>query len=154
MKVGTGDDAILLCTSLSANNIKVNGEVDDCCIVIHDVIGFASAITNALIREGHHVRMVLKGPCVYSDRKIERPMPSGKISDFIEKTQGKDSFDFGKMFGFASEISKYDIYFCKPIENRFENEYRILWLLDDDVTQERYDIVVPDARQFCSKIKF
>ena len=154
MDMGVGDNAVLLCTSLSSNNVKANGEVDDCCIEIRDINSFVMAITDALLQQGHHVHSVIKGPCVYSDRVIQKNFQGGMLKNYLDEMFQSTQIDLDELFGLGKSISRDDIFFCKPLENRVENEYRILWLLEEDVTQDTYDVIIPNARQFCRKIKF
>lgn len=154
METGVGDNAILLCTSLSNNNIKANGKKDDCCIEIRDINNFTLAITQALIQKGYPIQTVLKGPCIYADRHVEKKLQGAKLNNFLNEMKNSNAIDFDKLLDLTSDIGGYNTFFCKPTENRFENEYRILWLLGTDVTQETYDMLVPGARQYCEKIKF
>lgn len=154
MEMGVGDNAILLCTSLSNNNIKANGKKDDCCIEIRDINNFTLAITQALIQKGCPIQTVLKGPCVYADRHIEKKLQGADVNNFLDEMENSKVVNFDKLLALTSNVGGYNTFFCKPLENRFENEYRILWLLETDVTQETYDVLVPDAIQYCEKIKF
>ncbi len=154
LDMGAGDNAILLCTSLSINNIKADGQKDDSCIEIRDINSFTLSITNALLQQGYPIKAVLKGPCVYSNRHIEKELGGDELKNFLDDMQKSNRIDFGRLISLGSQISENDIFFCKPIENRYENEYRVLWLLGNDVTRETYDVSIPDARKHCRKIKF
>lgn len=42
----------------------------------------------------------------------------------------------------------------KPVQYSYENEYRIVWLLDNDVESDQYLVTSPEAAKVCRKIIF
>jgi len=154
MDVEVGEDALILCTSLSKNHVMPDGSKYDACIEIVDINRFVEAITNKLIIDRHPVAAALKGPCTYAERIIERELDGNSIRDFLEKTDNTTSFDFNLLNQFAAKIGREDTYFRKEIKNAYEHEYRIVWLLDQEPEEEFYIINVPEAKSFCRKVLF
>ena len=151
---GVGDNALLLCTSLSENNALPDGTHYSAAIKIDNLNGFIAAVTKALIECDYGVSAVLKGPCIYNNRRIQREIRDKALSELTSEMEESTSFDFSKLFNLQQNIDSNDLFFSKPIEKSIENEYRILWLLDSDLKDNYIYIDVPDARQFCQKIIF
>lgn len=148
------DNALMLCTSLSENNNLPDGTHYAAAIQINNIIGFVSAITEVLINNGYQVSTILKGPCIYNNRLIQRELHDQSLSELNAEMENSSSFDFGKLFALQSSISSGDLFFSKPVEKSVENEYRIIWLLDSELKEDCIFIDVPEARQYCQKIVF
>lgn len=153
IETGVGENALMLCTSLSGCNILPDGTQYTAAIKINNINEFVDAVTAALIKNGYSVATVLKGPCIYNDRKIQREISNQALSELTGEMQSGSSFDFGKLFELQSMICSNDLYFSKPIEKSIENEYRILWMINEKVEECVY-VDVPEARRFCEKICF
>lgn len=151
---GIGDNALLLCTSLSKNNNLSMDEHYSAAIKIINLNGFIEAVTIKLINSGYCVSHILKGPCIYNDRIIQREINDQSLSNLIAEMENGNSFNFENLFALQRSIVSNDLFFSKPIEKSIENEYRILWLLDGELNEECIFIDVPEARQYCQKIVF
>ena len=155
-KIGScvGNNALLFCTSLSENNTLPDGTHYSEAIKIVNLNGFIDAVTKALIKCGYNVSVILKGPCIYNNRIIQREIHDQALSELTAEMENGSSFDFGKLVGLQQSISLNDLYFSKPLDKSVENEYRILWLLDKEPKDEPLYIDVPEAIQYCQKIVF
>lgn len=83
---GVGDNFLMLCTSLSREAPK--NTCYNCCLEIRNVSLFAQSIAEQLISDGKSVQSVIKGPCVYSDRKIEKELSNGELTRITQMTSG------------------------------------------------------------------
>ncbi len=155
--VGAGDDAIMLCTSLSRNNHLPKGKPYKSCIEILDINYFVQSVTASLLEQKVPVRTVIKGPCVYSGKTIQRTIPTDYIENLLQKPDkaaGEGEIDFDALYAMMSNIGNTDIFFSKPVQYSYENEYRIVWLLDNDVESDQYLVTSPEAAKVCRKIIF
>lgn len=151
---GVGDNALLFCTSLSENNNLPDGTHYSTAIKIVNLNGFVDAVTKALIKCGYDVSVILKGPCIYNNRKIQREIRGQTLSELTSEIENGSSFDFGKFVALQQSISSNDLFFSKPLDKSVENEYRIVWLLDSEIKKDYICIDVPEAIQYCQKIVF
>ena len=66
----------------------------------------------------------------------------------------QDPCNFDALFATMANIGQTDIFFSKPIKYSYENEYRIIWLLDDDLKSDQHFVTAPEAAKVCKKITF
>lgn len=149
---GFGGNCIMLCLSLSKEYTSSKGEKSECCIEIQNVYDFTNLITDQLLQNGIKVKSVLKGPCCYNDRNIQRQINTTAIKKMKEQMSKEKTFDFDSMFDIAGAIGQNDVYFSKPVEKSVENEYRIVWILDEEPKEENYFVYIPAAIQFCRRV--
>lgn len=157
LDMGTGDNVLMLCTSLSKNNHLPSGEPYKSCIEILDVNYFVQSITASLLEEKVPVKAVIKGPCIYSGKTIQRTISCGDIENLLPRNNeatGEGTINFDALFATMTNIGQTDIFFSKPIQYSYENEYRIIWLLDDDLKSAQHFVTAPEAAKVCKKITF
>ena len=155
--IGTGNNVMMLCTSLSRNNKLPDGKLYDSCIEILNVNSFIQSITDSLLEQKVPIKAVIKGPCVYSGKTIQRTIPSYYIENLLSEndvTASSGSINFDILNSMMMYIGRGDIYFTKPIKYSYENEYRIVWLLDEELNDDKYIVTSPKAVEFCHKINF
>ena len=143
---------IMLCLSLSKEYTSSKGEKSECCIEIQNVYDFTYLITDQLLQNGIKVKSVLKGPCCYNDRNIQRQINTTAIKKMEEQMSKGTSSDFNLLFDTAGAIDQNDAYFSKPVEKSVENEYRIVWILDEEPKEENYFVEIPAAIPFCRSV--
>jgi len=58
-------------------------------------------------------------------------------------------FDWDEMYRLTSLIGGVNMFFQKPIEKRYENEFRLLWIVDN--IKQNHDILIniPTPQEFC-----
>lgn len=154
MDIGVGNNALLLCTSTTSEYNPPDGKVEEYAIEIHNVLQFFELVTKQLTKEGFVIMNALNGHCIYSGRTIDKELQQNSIEKILSESNKSNTFDFGLFHSIFAEMTDDQIYFMKPPENTYENEYRFLWLLEDDVKEEKYIIHLPiEARKLCRKIK-
>lgn len=138
-----------LCASaLPSKSLMAKFSGADSAIVIWDPVRFAHTITNAL-KKVVNVRECIQGPCSYQFRRvIERDLGYFGIAE--EETSDPSKMDAAKLEAVISELMSHDVYFLKRETYVGEAEYRFVWLIDG-VADQAIDLVVPEARQFCTR---
>lgn len=149
---GFGGNCIMLCLSLSKEYTSSKGEKSECCIEIQNVYDFTNLITDQLLQNGFKVKSVLKGPCCYNDRNIQRQINTTAIKKMEEQMSKEKTIDFDSIFDIARAVGQNDVYFSKPVEKSVENEYRIVWILDEEPKEENYFVEIPAAIPFCRRV--
>jgi len=138
-EIKAGKASYVLCASLIPSRDLMSSFGVDSAIVIHDPVGFAKAVAA-------HVPGFLDGidgPCSYQGVPLilrSGPIPPCALEEPInEATVGS----------FLEELAGAHIHFLKHHSFRVQNEWRFVWRTNE-WTQDHLDIVVPEARQFCS----
>ena len=152
MGIGVGENALVLCTSLSQNNTFSDGTTYDACIEINDLLSFIRVITLKLA-EKVNVKGVVHGSCMYHNKEIYNRAKNDILSEIMKQTSNGNSFDFALLTRLAEETGGNKVYFSKPMEKREECEYRIVWLTDKEQS-DAIIINVPEATAYCRPIYF
>ena len=125
---GVGSDAIMLCTSLCSEYKDNNGTIFDKYIEIFDVQGLLITIAEQLTKNGYIINSILFGPCFYTKKEFHNAVSS---ENFREKLDKEKVFDWDEMTRIANTIGGNNMFFQKPIDKRLENEFRLLWIVDN-----------------------
>lgn len=143
-------NAFLLCTSLNSHFVESNSKY---CLEIKDINACLSIITNSLISKGYKVKKVLFGPCFYSNKELSGRVEQNRIKKMIEEQNKTQTINIGKVLSDSGIVGGYDIFFNKDLHFSHENEYRIIWLVNDDFKEDKIIIKVPELREYCCKTK-
>ncbi len=143
---GVGGDAIMLSTSLCSKYKNDKGVVYTKFIEIFDVQGLLFAIAEQLNKSGYTVNQILFGPCFYTIKEFHKDVQS---SVFREKMEKERVIDWDELSKLSNSIGGYDIYFQKPIDKRLENEFRLLWIVDDIKKDKDIFVTVPHPESYC-----
>ena len=152
MAIGVGANALVLCTSLSQNNVFSDGTTYDACIEINDLLSFIKTVTLRLA-EMVSITGVVHGACMYQNKEIYGESKSKALSNILEQTSSGNSFDFSLLTRLAEETGGNKVYFSKPMEKQQECEYRIVWLTEQE-QRDSIIIKVPEATTYCRPIYF
>lgn len=146
---GNGYDAFVLSTSMSYNEKMFDDFGIDSCFVIEKPYEFMDEIIRAI----PEFKGINFGPCLYQpDKTITRQLPYFNL-DSIKSEDNPDTNDMDKMFHVINQASGLDVLFSKTNEYSHQHEFRMLWHTYLDPMPEHIDIIVPEARKFCRKIK-
>ena len=147
--IGVGSDAILLCTSLCSKYKNDKGRIFDKYIEIFDVQGLLFAIAEQLSMMGYKVLRLLYGPCFYTLKEFHKDI---NFEKFRKKLDEEHTFDSDEMARLANDISGPNIYFQKPYDKRFENEFRLLWMVDSLKNNKDIFVTIPHPEAYCRLI--
>lgn len=89
------------------------------------------------------------GPCFYTEKEFHKDVNSKALREKLDKEQ---VFDWNEMMKLTNYISGYDIYFQKPIDKRHENEFRLLWIVDNIKKDKDIIVTIPHPEAFCRLI--
>lgn len=156
--------SLLLCTSLSQVNLQADGTPYQYGFKIINPCMFLDILTRAFFAKGIIVREVVKGPCVYNNKKITiNANGTGLISAFIEESKS-GVLNFSPTISFIHEQAQNHILMNKPTRFSSENEYRFVWKLARSIKQEDVAedvkvnedgsiiIRVPELIPFCERL--
>lgn len=162
--VGYDFETLVLCTSITQKGIKKDYSLYKYGFKIKKPKEFFDILTRALVTKGISIAKVLKGPCIYNNKKITIDATgTGLIKDLLDKSQ-KGFLDFNPTMQYILSNAQNEIMMNKPTDFAYENEYRFIWLLtspikkeyvSDDVTvNDDGSIVirVPELVQFCERL--
>ena len=144
--VGVGSDAIMLCTSLCSDYKDKKGTVYDKYIEIFDAQGLLFAIADQLIKNGYVIKNILFGPCFYTKKEFHNTVCS---ETFREKLDKEQAFDWDEILKIANYIGGNNIFFQKPIDKRLENEFRLLWVVDNIKKDQDIFVTIPHPETYC-----
>ena len=147
---GVGSDVIMLCTSLCSDYQDSNGKIYKKYIEIFDIQGLLFSITEQLKKDGYSIISILFGPCFYSKKEFHKEVSAEK---FREKLEKKQSFDWDELTKLTHSITGNDIYFQKPLDKRNENEFRIIWIVDNLKKDNDIFVTIPNPQKFCRIIE-
>lgn len=147
--VGVGSDAIMLCTSLCSEYKDDKGAIYTKFIEIYDAQGLLFAIADQLTKSGYVINNILLGPCFYTKKEFHNAVCSEK---FREKLDKEKVFDWDEMAIIANTISGYNVFFQKPIDKRLENEFRLLWIVDNIKKDQDISVTIPHPEAYCRLI--
>lgn len=150
-KTEVGSNAYLLCSSLSRNHVKPDGTAYNSCLFIEDPTRFFEIITDKLMQEEPSLSAALRGPCVYNDKNIVKKIEESMMANLFNLP---DEQVVSSLMYMTNFVGGNQAYFTKDMENAWEAEYRMLWLLDKNIDEEHRTIFVPEARDICSSISF
>lgn len=146
---GVGSDAIMLCTSLCSEYKDNNGTIFDKYIEIFDVQGLLITIAEQLTKNGYIMNSILFGPCFYTKKEFHNAVSS---ENFREKLDKEKVFDWDEMTKIANTISGNNMFFQKPIDKRLENEFRLLWIVDNIKKDQEIFVTIPHPEAYCRLI--
>ena len=146
---GVGSDAILLCTSLCSEYKDDKGAIYTKFIEILDVQGLLFAIAEQLTKNGYVIKNILFGPCFYTKKEFHNTVCSDK---FREKLDKEKVFDWDEMAKIANTIGGNNMFFQKPIDKRLENEFRLLWIVDNIKKDQDIFVTIPHPEAYCRLI--
>ena len=146
---GVGSDAIMLCTSLCSEYKDDKGAIYTKFIEIFDVQGLLLAIAEQLTKNGYIIKSIMFGPCFYTKKEFHNTVRSEAFREKLDKEQ---VFDWDEMTKIANSISGNNIFFQKPIEKRLENEFRLLWFVDNIKKYQDIFVTIPHPEAFCRLI--
>lgn len=146
---GVGSDVIMLCTSMCSDYKNDKGITYTKYIEIFNVQGLILAIAEQLSKSGYVVNSILMGPCFYSKKEFHKIVDTDLFREKLEKEQ---VFDWDEMAKITNAIGGSDIYFQKPIEKRFENEFRLLWIVDEINNNQNVFVTIPHPENYCRLI--
>ena len=146
---GVGSDAILLCTSLCSEYKDDKGAIYTKFIEILDVQGLLFAIAEQLTKNGYVIKNILFGPCFYTKKEFHNTVCSDK---FREKLDKEKVFDWDEMAKIANTSGGNNMFFQKPIDKRLENEFRLLWIVDNIKKDQDIFVTIPHPEAYCRLI--
>lgn len=146
---GVGSDAIMLCTSLCSEYKDDKGSVCTKYIEIFNVQGLLFAIADQLTKNDHVVKSILYGPCFYTKKEFHGTVHSEAFREKLEKEQ---KFDWDEMTRITNSIGGNNMFFQKPVDKRFENEYRLLWIVDNPKKDKDIFVTIPHPEKYCRLI--
>ena len=149
IEYGVGSDAIMLCTSLSSEYEDYKGTIYDKYIEIFDAQGLLFAIADQLTKNGYVIKNILFGPCFYAKKEFHNTVCSDKLRERMDKEQ---VIDWDEMTKIANTIGGNNMFFQKPIDKRFENEFRFLWLVDNIKKNQDIFVIIPHPEVYCRLI--
>ena len=144
--VGVGSDAIMLCTSLCSEYEDDKGIIYTKFIEIYDVKGLLLAIADQLTKNGYVIKNILFGPCFYTKKEFHNTVCSETFREKIDKEQ---VFDWDEMLKIANSIGGNNMFFQKPIDKRLENEFRLLWIVDNIKKDQDIFVTIPHPEAYC-----
>ncbi len=148
---GRGGDCYVLCGSLLCTE-KLQGTFPeaDGCFAIDDTICFAQSIAHALpgFTRG------FEGPAIYQDDPtIRRDLGADTVDEMFKRHSNPDgTLDMNKLFEMQASIGGYEEFFMKHSRFAYQAEYRLLWSVSQKV-DDFIDLKVPEARQYCRKLR-
>lgn len=145
---GVGSDAIMLCTSLCSEYKDNKGTVYTKHIEIFDVQGLFFAIAEQLTKNGYVVKRILFGPCFYTKKEFHNVVCSETFREKLDKGQ----FDWDEVSKMAYIIGGDNMFFQKPIDKRLENEFRLLWIVDNIKKDQDIFVTIPNPEAYCRLI--
>ena len=86
------------------------------------------------------------GPCFYSKKEFHKKVD---ITTFKDKLDKEQVFDWDEMSRMTSSIGGINMFFQKPIEKRYENEFRLLWIVDNLKQNQDILVTIPDPQKYC-----
>ena len=139
----------MLCASLCSDYTDSKGVVYNKYIEIFDVQGLLIAIAEQLKGNGYRVKNIMYGPCFYTKKEFHGAVHSEAFREKLDKEQ---KFDWDEMTKLANSIGDNNMYFQKPIGKLSENEFRLLWIVDDIKKDQDIFVTVPNPKRFCKII--
>lgn len=146
---GVGSDAILLCTSLCSEYKDDKDAIYTKFIEIFDVQGLLFAIAEQLTKNGYVIKNILFGPCFYTKKEFHNSVCSERFREILDKEK---KVDWDEMTKIANTISGNNMFFQKPINKRKENEFRLLWIVDNIKKDQDIFVTIPHPEAFCRLI--
>lgn len=146
---GVGSDAILLCTSLCSEYKDDKGAIYTKFIEILDVQGLLFAIAEQLTKNGYVIKNILFGPCFYTKKEFHNAVCSERFREILDKEK---KVDWDEMTKIANTIGGNNMFFQKPIDKRLENEFRLLWIVDNIKTDQEVFVTIPHPEAYCRLI--
>lgn len=143
----TGGHNVIYCTSASNEFEKLTRKFNcNGYFKIINSLGFAYALAKSI----KGFQLGLEGPAIYTETgQTNFYTEKYKVDDFTNDTPVHEIF---KTFDVISKIN-FDLYFSKRSDDyKDENEYRFVWLLDHEPSEDEQIINCPNALQYCQKI--
>lgn len=145
---GVGSNAIMLCTSLCSEYEDDNGFAYTKYIEIFNVQGLLFAIAEQLSKKKYIIKEVLFGPCFYAEKEFHKAVNSGPLREKLDTGH----FDGDEMTKMTNTIGGKNMFFQKPIDKRMENEFRLLWIVDNIKNGMDIFVKIPHPEAYCRLI--
>ena len=151
-----GGNAYLLSTALSF--AALHNEEHNYCIEFRDVDVLANIVADRLqVEHDVKVKEIVVGPCNYSERMRTIDLPKGMTFADIGLRKGEfpDEDEFIDEYLFNSQLrTKFGdrVCFTKPARLLAEQEYRIMWVVDD-IVEDPIKVHVPSPEKYATKIR-
>ena len=146
---GVGSDAIMLCTSLCSEYKDDKGSVCTKYIEIFNVQGLLFAIADQLTKNGYAIKSILYGPCFYTKKEFHGAAHSEAFREKLDKEQ---KIDWDEMMRIANTIGGNNMFFQKPVDKRSENEFRLLWIVDNLEKDKDIFVTIQHPETYCKLI--
>ena len=143
---GLGSVSFMLCTSLCSDYTDDKGVAYKKHIEIFDAQGLLIAIAEQLKENGYRVKNIMFGPCFYTKKEFHGVVHSEAFREKLDKEQ---KFDWDEMTKLANSIGGNNMYFQKPVDKRWENEFRLLWIVDEIKKDQGVFVTVPNPERYC-----
>ena len=144
-----GENAYVLCgASRHDRDIMKAFPKADSGFRINDTIRFADCIAN-------HIPGFIggsEGPCIYLPHRIVHRNLGHVDETTLHADGAPGSIDVSKMLGFLNHVDGGDMCYLKHRDYGYQSEYRFIWNTRQK-TENYYDIEVPEARDFCTRIE-
>jgi len=142
-----GSDFFCFCTSTQLSKNLFDTFKRDSVFRITDPINFLMQVELALPK----IYEVFFGNCIYLDkRSIVKNVGSLDLEE-MKNPDGK-SLSMDKMMNRAFDIGGFEQLFLKKLIHQDQNEYRLLWKTDNEVS-DPIIIKCPEARKFCERVE-
>ncbi len=156
--VGFGSNAFVLCGTVLDDRVLDKSFEYDAGLCIENVKDFIEVI-NIELKKSFDLEIydVMHGPCMYlPTREIEGTSYTLEIDNLQEEFgiyTDPPSFNMDVMNKKIGEYVGQHSLFLKKNKYYHEQEYRIIWNIEDDYVPEFIDIVVPEAVKYCKRIR-
>ena len=138
-----------LCSSLCSEYKDDKGSVCTKYIEIFNVQGLLFAIADQLTKNGYAIKSILYGPCFYTKKEFHGTVDSKAFRETLDK---EHKFDGDEMMRMAYTIGGNNMFFQKPLDKRFENEFRLLWIVDNPKKDKDIFVTIPHPEKYCRLI--
>ena len=151
MKIGfgVGSDVIMLCSSLCSEYKDDKGTIYTKYIEIFDVQGLLFTIAEQLSKNGYTIKSMMYGPCFYTKKEFHGAVHSDAFREKLDKEQ---KFDWDEMMRIANTIGGNNMFFQKPVDKRSENEFRLLWIVDNLEKDKDIFVTIQHPETYCKLI--
>lgn len=141
-----GSDAFVLSTSLLLDpKLYTDFDVDDC-FIIEKPYEFMQAIASHI----PNLKGVNFGPCLYQPQHFIRRSIEMNL-EALNSEYNPD--DLGNIIQLVNDAGGLDPLFIKTINYSNQHEYRFLWHSSNENLPEHLDLKVPEAVNFCRRVR-
>ena len=142
-------NSFVFCSSFEQSKDIADMFGTNSCFEIFSPIDFMIKIGESLEKNNYPLRRILYGFCNYKQtREIHKNISQKDMEKIHPLT------DIGEIFRLGNKIAQDELFFLKSKDFIRQSEYRMVWDINSNNIPEYIDIYVPEAVQFCRKIKF